>query len=246
VIKDGFSLNFSRAAIDNDTKIKELWQKAGLNSLKAEVNEFNVKQNKGNVTLLVRKTYTSPSGNQGFNTTEKYTISGNNEILLETKIEPYGKLPYSLPRIGYELHIHKNYSQVKWYGKGSGHSYADKKEGMKTGIFMGTVEEQFFNFPKPQENGNKSELRWMSLSNEQNKGIKITADHFFNASILKYSTQNIAEAKHPYDLKKLPYTVLNIDFAQGPIGNQSCGPQALERYWVKPDAKNLNFLLTLN
>ena len=112
---------------------------------------------------------------------------------------------------------------------------------MKIAVHSGNVEDQFVNYPMPQENGNKTDTRWVRINNSDGVGLRIEGSQLFNTSFRKYSTKNLAEALHPFDLVPQKHNILNIDFGQGPIGNQSCGPKALEEYWLEPNEKSMWF-----
>ena len=243
VIQDGFSLAFWRAPIDNDQSLRKQWTEAGIDQLSTRVIKTEIDRHEDHVSIQTSKRHAAKDKEAGFMSREQYKIYGNGNIRLEAEITPFGDLPYSLPRIGYELRIPEKYDRFSWYGKGPEHSYADKNRGMRIGIYSGDIESQFFNYPVPQENGNKSEVRWLKIVDDKNKGIKIHGRQLLNASVRKYTTENLTEARHPYDLEKQHFTLLNIDFQQGPIGNQSCGPKALEKYWVKPEKKQFTIFV---
>ena len=245
LIQDGFTLSFWRAPIDNDKRLAKEWVKAGLNRLKTHVTDIHLEKQDDQVVINVKKTLRADSTTCGFYSNEIYTIYGNGNIKLETDITPFGALPYSLPRVGYKLKIPDEYDTFTWYGKGPGESYADRKQGMKVGIYSGSVEDQFVNYPVPQENGNKTDVRWLSLTNNRKQGFRISGAQILNASVGKYTSLNLTEATHPFQLVRQPYTILNVDYEQGPIGNQSCGPKALKKYWVRPDKKHFVIMLNL-
>jgi len=244
LIQDCFTLSFWRAPIDNDKKLKKDWIKAGLDRIKTRVTDIHLNKKKNFIVIDIKKTHSADNVSCGFYSHEVYTIYGDGHINLTTDITPFGTLPYSLPRIGYVMKIPDEYDTFTWYGRGPGESYADRKQGMKTGVYSGSVEDQFVNYPVPQENGNKSDIRWLTITNDQGEGFQISGAQPLNASVRKYTTLNLTEARHPYQLIKQPYTILNIDYEQGPIGNQSCGPRALEKYWVRPVKKH--FVIMLN
>ena len=244
ILFEDLSNAFWRAPIDNDISIQKQWRKAGLDRISSTVLNLNVKSKKRYVEITVGKEHRAPGKECGFHTEEIYTIYGDGLIKLEVEIDPFGELPSRLPRIGYELKVPEDFAKVSWYGKGFGDSYVDRSEGMKTGIFSGQVDELFINYPMPQENGNRSEVRWMKINNLNNEGFKVHGDRPLNFSARKFTTSNLTEAKHPYELVKQAYTILNIDIEQSPIGNKSCGPEALEKYWLKPDVKK--FIININ
>lgn len=253
-LKNGPSPSFWRAPIDNDGGYGELqkgrlaqsWMKSGLDRLETSTQKVSLLKNTSTeITIEVAKKCQAPDMDCGFRILETYRFFGSGKILVSSEIEPFGTLPYTLPRIGYEMQIPKNLQQFSWYGRGAQHSYSDKKQGAKFGQYTGTIDEQFFNFPVPQENGNKSDVRWLSVNNSKNEGLKVSGLQALNASIRKYSVMNLSMASHPYELKELPYSILNIDLLQGPIGNESCGTAPLQEYCVKPLKYSFSFLLEI-
>jgi hypothetical protein len=178
----------------------------------------------------------------GFNLVEKYTVHGDGTIELESDVVPFGKLP-ELQRMGYEMRTPAGFEQFSWYGRGPHESYIDRKTSAALGEYRGTVDEQFVNYPVPQENGNKTEVRWLTLSNAAGKGFRIEGQQPLSASVRHYSTENLEAAKHPYDLVKLEETILNIDYRQAPLGNASCGAGPLDQYKIKRDPISFGFYI---
>jgi beta-galactosidase len=244
VIEDGPKFNFWRAPIDNDKNLARQWRKAGLDKVITHVVESNVSTKGQTVAIKVTKKHLA-NPKAGFDSVETYSFYRDGKIKIDSQVTPFGKLPITLPRIGYEMKVADEFAEFNWYGKGPGHSYCDKNQGAKTGVFSGSVESQFLNFPMPQENGNKSEVRWASLTNDDGNGLKVSGAQLFNASVSQYSVMNLTKAKHPYELKKQPFTTLNIDIEMGPIGNASCGPRPLEKYFLEPTQKNFSMLIEL-
>ena len=112
------------------------------------------------------------------------------------------------------------------------------------GVFKTNIEGHFVNYARPQENGNKSEVRWVELSNINEDRFLIQGDKALNVSFRKYTTKQLNKANYPYELKENPYMLLNIDFEQGAIGNVSCGPIPMEKYFT--NIVNKNYLLRVD
>ena len=96
----------------------------------------------------------------------------------------------------------------------------DRKHGAPLGIYSGSVRDQYFEYGKPQENGNKTDVRWAKLGSSAESGLLITSlskDHM-NVSAHHYSLENLSKAKHPYDLKDADQITLNIDHQQMGVG----------------------------
>jgi beta-galactosidase len=98
----------------------------------------------------------------------------------------------------------------------------------------------------PQENGNRTDVRWMYLSDKTGEGLLVTADSLLSMSAWPYTESNIQEAKHTYKLKDAGYITLNIDLIQmGVGGNDSWSDVAapLEHYQIKAKPYHYGFYL---
>ena len=243
----------ARARIDNERKVYDQLQ--ALQELSVSLTGFNIDETENGIVLSVerklegavpvntsgRKIPVSP-GRFGFDLNEVYTISGDGRIEVETTVAPFGSVPL-LQRIGYELMTPAGFEQFAWYGRGPHSSYIDRKTGAQFGAYAGTVDEQFVNYPVPQENGNKTDVRWATLSNDVGHGIRVFGRQPLSVSVRHYSTGNLDAALHPYDLERLQETVLNVDYRQGALGNASCGPFALDKYLIPTEATTFSFCI---
>jgi beta-galactosidase len=166
-------------------------------------------------------------------TTERYMIQADGTIDISLNVDYLGATaPFTFPRIGYEVKLNKNIDKSTWYGKGPGSSYKDRNTGMQMGIYSATIDEHFVNYARPQENGNKSEIRWAKFYGEDSSSFSIRGEKPLNFSFRKYTTAQLNEATHPYQLKANDFNILNIDFDHGAIGNGSCGPIPMEKYFT--------------
>lgn len=223
LLTSGPAVNIWRAPVDNDVHLAKEWVTAGYNRLKAEIREISV-QDMG--TQGCRITVRQVMGARGAavicRTTMVYTISNTGSIHLQADFEPLKELP-PLPRFGVELCMPEQYDTLSWFGRGPHECYADRKESGKLGLFSGSVEEQFVPYIKPQENGNKADIRWGQLSDKHGNGLRITGETLFHMSAHHYSVQDMSTAAHVHQLKRLDRTIVKLDAAQSGIGNHSCG-----------------------
>jgi len=236
IVEGGMQLSFYRATIDNDRSFRRAWKTFRPNQLQSIVNSFTTEHEEGNVRITINKTFTASETSSGINTKEVFLIANNGEMLLDVSLDYFGDdVPPSLPRIGYTAKLPKSYNEVNWYGKGPGSSYNDRKTGMKMGIYSMTIDDMFTNYIKPQANGNRSEVRWLKVGNQN--PIEIKGGKPLHFSFQKYDAKTLAKARFSYQLKENKQNILNIDFEHGPVGNGSCGPWPLQKYLVKPEAK---------
>jgi len=249
ILTQGPVFSATRPLIDNDRRIKD--QLAFFSDLKESLLSFDVTQSATHIVVTITKTHTGfplvmnkPSEQEaGFRVEETYTIAGNGVIQLDSKVEPFGQVPNIIPRIGYELMTAPGFGQFSWYGRGPYETYIDRKSSAAFGIYSGSVDDQFVNYPRPQANGNKSDVRWAELKSDSGRRFRIEGLQSLDVSVSPYSTRNIEESNLPYELKRLEGTLLNVDFRQGPLGNGSCGRDTgpLEKYKIPVKPMSFGF-----
>ncbi|HUW12982.1 MAG TPA: glycoside hydrolase family 2 TIM barrel-domain containing protein [Anaerolineae bacterium] len=163
-----------------------------------------------------------------------YTIYGSGDVIIDTHVAPEAKVPF-LPRIGLQMQLPGGYEQFTWYGRGPHETYVDRKEGAQVGVYSGTVDEQYVPYIVPQENGNKTEVRWVALTNQDGVGLLASGDRWLEVSAHHYITEDLTRATHTYELERREEITLNLDYAQSGLGSASCGPGRLEKHQLKPE-----------
>jgi beta-galactosidase/beta-glucuronidase len=126
-----------------------------------------------------------------------------------------------LPKVGNQLKLAHNFDQMQWYGKGPHETYPDRQDGALVGLYSGKVAEQYTPYIRPQENGNKTQVRWLALTNAQKLGVLVVAQDTLNVSAHHYEVNAFTQAKHTPDVVKGKELTLNIDHAQSGLGSES-------------------------
>ncbi|MEN8115634.1 MAG: glycoside hydrolase family 2 TIM barrel-domain containing protein [Bacteroidota bacterium] len=244
IIQYGPQLNVWRAPTDNDgsyfpesenKRMCKAWLDAGLKDMVNTLNSLEIKSTEENkITFVAGYTLTNTTKTDGFNYKVKYTVFADGHFTMDTKVNPFGNLP-NLPKLGYQMVFDDEFINFEWYGRGPHESYNDRKVGALIGICSGTVDEQFTNYIVPQENGNKTDVRWAKLTNDKGTGLVVSGNTPLETSVHHYSTNTLSDAVHTFELKKEDKTYWNIDYRQGGLGGNSCGPQPLEKYLLKPE-----------
>lgn len=240
----GPTLNVWRAPTDNDVNLAAEWRKAGLDRLIPRADSFAWKQIAPQVIQIISTVVLAPASRLPvFTVTFSYTVYGSGEVVLETHVTPHGDLP-PLPRLGLEMHLPAGFNRFAWYGLGPHESYPDRRESVKLGAYSGSVSEQFETYIRPQENGNKSDVRWASVTNGRGVGLLAIAKPLINVSVHHYTPEDLTRAQHTYDLKPRPETIWHLDHAQGGLGSASCGPGPLPQYLLQPAETRFSVILT--
>lgn len=170
-----------------------------------------------------------------------YHISSNGVIKVDYSLKANPALP-NIPKIGMQCGVERSYDNIAWYGKGLMENYIDRNYGFDATIYSQNVFDFMEPYAVPQENGNRTDVRWMFLSNKNHEGLLIVADSLLSMSAWPYTEDNIENAKHTIDLKDAGYITLNIDLVQmGVGGNDSWSDVAapLEKYQIP--AKNYHY-----
>lgn len=161
-----------------------------------------------------------------------YTILSDGTIDLKTTFQPQGILP-ELPRLGIAFCLSSDYNTFIWQGRGPQDNYPDRKTSAAVGLWKGPVADQYVHYPRPQDSGNKEEVRRLMLTDRHGKGIRVDAvEDAFSASALHYTAQDLYKEMHDCNLKLRPEVILSLDAAVLGLGNSSCGPGVLKKYAI--------------
>ena len=186
-------------------------------------------QNYGNRDRTPEKAYTFKEGVKKlgendfkFLTTQIYTIYPDGSIELQSTISA-NQTNVVLPRIGYVMKLPTALNNFEYYGRGPVNNYADRKTGQFIERHKGIVGEQDIMLPKPQSMGNREEVRWCALTDNNGYGAAFIADSVMSASALPWSQQQLTVAPHPYQLVKSDGVYLHLDAKVTGLGGASCG-----------------------
>ncbi|CAN5767464.1 hypothetical protein BH24ACT3_BH24ACT3_12330 [soil metagenome] len=133
--------------------------------------------------------------------------------------------------------------QLTWFGRGPHETYADRKAGARLGRWRQPVADQLYPYPFPQESGNRTDVRWASVTDTAGFGLLATGDGLFETSALPYVAADLATATHHHELRPRPETTWHLDHRQSGLGNASCGPGVLEPYLVPAEPVTFSFTL---
>jgi len=245
LIEAGPKAQLWRAPTDNDVHQAHGWRNAGYNRLVPRIEKIKTRLLKDNtaVEIKVQSVLAGYQLSPRFRLNQTTTIHGSGDVTITTSISPVAQDLPNLPRFGLEMMMPVGFEQVVWYGRGPLESYADRKENTHVGIYSGTVDEQYVPYVRPQEHGNKSDVRWMAITNRRKAGLLIMGDQPLNVSTLHYTVEELTNKKHAHELTRIPQTVVHMDHVQGGLGSQSCGPLPLPQYLIQPKPMEFTVLL---
>ena len=251
LIEHGARLNLWRAPTDNDGfkwaqdhhgKLLGEWLDAGLDRLEHHLLEMQWKSGEaGSVSVRAVHRICARDVPAGYRMFSNYTLTGSGWLALQVDLRPFGRLPV-LPRLGVQLTLPPGFEQFCWLGRGPHESYADRKRGAPVGLYCGSVDEQFVPYIMPQENGNKTDVRWAALRDAAGWGLLASADRLLEVSVSHFTADDLYRALHSVELARRPQVYLNLDVRQLGLGSASCGPGVGEGYLLHPAAERFTLL----
>ena len=170
-----------------------------------------------------------------FEQKQTWTFFADGSIQLEQEVIPHGPMPDMLQKVGLQFQLPKSFNRVQYYGRGPFENYPDRKTGAKVGLYHSTADSMYVPYIIPQEYGNRSDVRWLKVHNDDDHGLLIEGNELLNFSLHKYTTDNLSRAMYTYQLEEARNTILNVDYEVSGVGGTAI--RQLRKYRVLPDVK---------
>lgn len=162
-----------------------------------------------------------------------YTVQGNGQLDVNYTFEAKKSDLPEIPRIGMVFRMPKAFDNLKYYGRGPWENYTDRKTAAFVGIYSSKVSEQYFPYGRPQENGHKTDTRWLSLTNQTGLGMHVLADN----ELLEFSTLHHSVSDFDSGEKKrllTPNDIVKRDFVEVHIDHKMMGVGGDTSWGAKP------------
>lgn len=156
-----------------------------------------------------------------------YQVLNNAAVKVTAAIDLQNKKLPEMPRFGMRLTLPKSYEQIDFYGRGPWENYSDRNTAAFVGLYQQKAVDQFVkNYIRPQENGYKTDIRWVQFYDQQKNGIKITGVQPICFSALPYTTEDLdpgvtKKQQHPSDLHERKFMSVHIDLNQRGVGGDN-------------------------
>ncbi|MGL6113932.1 MAG: glycoside hydrolase family 2 TIM barrel-domain containing protein [Cetobacterium sp.] len=241
--------NFWRAPNDNDRgngamERLDVWRKAGD---KVRVVDYKIENLENNKIVKVQLKLDLPTEKEG-TVYGTYYILGNGEIIVDSSLYTNKNLP-EIPEFSMMTEINPRNNNVKWYGRGPEENYVDRKTGYEVGIYEKNVEEFFIPYINPSETGNRTDVRWVTLTDKNKNGLQVSSVDWNNPvefNSLYYTPEELSSGKrHPSKLIKNKNIVFRVGKQMGVGGDNSWGAKPHEKYQLLPgDTQRITFKLS--
>ncbi|SFH34338.1 beta-galactosidase [Pedobacter insulae] len=181
-----------------------------------------------------------------------YLLQNDGAIKLTATLDMTGRELPELPRFGMRTTLPKSYNTLNYYGRGPHENYIDRNFGTFIGTYEDKVENQFYKgYIRPQESGNKTDVRWFTLSDETGKGIKVDGMQPIAFTAINHSTEDLdpgltKKQQHPTDLPPRNQVFLSIDLKQrGLGGDDSWGAYPHREYLLLDKKYSYSYTISL-
>ncbi|CAK7209741.1 hypothetical protein SCUCBS95973_000543 [Sporothrix curviconia] len=256
LITEPLTLDVCRALTDNDSggEFGPEWLKCRVHQAKTHAiqSSWAVLPDSSIVQVTVKARIAPPVYNWAIATETTYRFSGRG-VSIRVHAKPEGAmLPKTLPRFGLKLGL-ASVSFVRWFGRGPGECYRDKKLSQQFGNWIVPVDQLAVEYEYPQYNGNRTDVRWVEFmdvrANTDMRILRARFDGIDNASFqaLAYTTADLDAAGHPYELasRQRNDTIVHLDWVHHGLGTGSCGPSTLPEYQLKTN-REFDFEISLD
>ena len=168
-----------------------------------------------------------------------YTLFADGRV--HVSLQGGGKL-FPMLRFGIYTGVPADLQTVRWYGRGPEESYCDRKSGQRIAIHERPADALYHPYVRPQENGNRTDVRYVELADERGRGVRFTADESMEFSCLPFSPGQLDRVEHAHELEKETYLSLHLDAKQRGVGGDLPGVAALhEPYRMNPGKYGFGF-----
>lgn len=220
-------MNFWRAPTDNDMGCKmpfdfAKWKTAGMY---ARMKASSARQEDGRV--IIEGEYLLPSGET---VEQSFVVTGDGRV--EVSLRYLGEETAAVPDFGFLMKLPARFENVEYFGMGPDENYSDRKHGARLGKFQYRARDNMTEYSIPQECGNRTGVRWARVTDNEGKGLMFFGMPEADFSALPYTSHEIENAYHSYQLPPVYETVVRCSFGQMGIGgDDSWGAKTHEEFW---------------
>ncbi|MBI9018008.1 MAG: DUF4981 domain-containing protein [Phycisphaerae bacterium] len=176
--------------------------------------------------------YDLPAGKSTM--TVNYTILPTGDLFVDSQLNVAGNKIPEIPRFGMTFGINDSLANMAWFGRGQHESYWDRKTGAAVGLWDGNVNTINHLYVEPQECGNRTDVRWMTLTDNNGDGLLIVGDPVVSASAWPWTQNDLEKAMHINEMPDRDFITVNVDYKQmGVGGDNSWGARTHDEYMLK-------------
>ena len=237
------ALTVWRAPTDNDRHIKHKWglyednqAAVNMNRLFSKVYSCEKEENKIVVNGSLAGVARSPF--MFYRSEYEFYADGTVAVRLVAEVEEW--IHTFLPRLGYEFRLKNKNAEFTYFGRGKDENYCDMNRHAPVGLYSSSAKEEYVNYVMPQEHGNHTECKMLSIKN----GLKFTTNSEFEFNASLYTAEELTNGMHTDEIHPFGGTNLRIDYKVSGLGSASCGTTLIKDYELND--KHIEFEFFIN
>ncbi len=254
ILKKGPEPDFWRPPTDNDygynmDKLFGVWKKAGERTV---VTKANISQPEpGKVIVSFNYDIPDTEGKKIGGYASSYTILGSADVIVKNQFSKISSTIPEIPRMGMQMQLPQEFVNLTWLGRGPHENYVDRKTSADVGLYESTVADQYTPYIRPQENGYKTDTRWLTLTDENETGILVCGSPLISFAALnnihddfespgklsQYRPDAKTANTHTIDVKPRDLVNLNVDLGQMGVGGDNSWGARIHPQYRLPDMK---------
>jgi beta-galactosidase len=249
MVQRGPWLNTFRAFVDNDTWFQRSYWESGLGGMAHRAITVSTQRLSPSVARVTVDMDCRGYKGRGFFHRAIYTILGDGSVTVDNQFDPVGDLP-QLPKIGLDLRLNSELQNFTYLGRGPWESYPDRKMAQDVGLYSMKVSEAGTQYVRPQENGNREEVRWAALTDSNGSGLMFQAWDKLAVTVSQNDPRDVDASRHEngepakfFPIIPRNETIVSLDAQQMGLGGASCGPSPLQQYLCKPGARTWRVII---
>jgi len=187
--RESITPEFWRAPTDNDYGAGLQRRFATWKNPQMRVKDLEVDDNK-----IVAK-FDMPD--QKATLTMTYTLTAEGEVIIREQLSTDKEAKISnMFRYGMQLQMPRQYDRIEYYGRGPAENYIDRNSSEFIGVYSNKVQDEYFEYVRPQESGNHTDVRWFRVLNADGSGLEFYSDAPMEASALPYTMDQLDDGMH--------------------------------------------------
>lgn len=202
------------------------WYEIGLDRLEAHDQITRLEHQPGRPIRVVSERRLLAGGSPvTFEVRTELTFHPSGDLALQHEVTSRGEfpewlpgVPSWLPRVGLQFEMPGNFQHLQWFGRGPFETYPDRKTGARVGIFQEQAAEGYIPYLIPQDHGNRTDVRWIALTNTDGTGLWIKGTDL-SFSVQRFEQDNLFRALYPFQLTERNALVVNLDYRVTGLGD---------------------------
>ncbi|VEG27246.1 glycoside hydrolase family 2 TIM barrel-domain containing protein [Actinomyces howellii] len=234
-----------KPVIDNHrTEAQTLWRPRFLDDLRTSTRSVRARRDGPCVEVTVDQRLAPPALDIGMRLRWRLVYRPDGALSVRVEGLPEGGYRGLVPRVGVEMGLDPGLSEVEYYGRGPGENYPDSCAASLIGRWSTTVEDMYVPYVRPQDYGNREDVRWLVLRRRGGAGLMVIGEDPLSVAAWPFTTAELEAAEHLHELRRTgSTTTVHLNHKVLGLGSRSWGSEVLESHRTRWESFSFAFLL---